>query len=125
MPLQDNQSIIDSVMKFFTEFWGLIASGLLGVLAKVSKELLSNRKLSFIQWLGVVGVSVFFGYISGVICHLNGWVNQALWVVPTTTLFGEYIVLYVSHNRKEIGDRLLGLFISRAERTRTNEDERD
>lgn len=122
--MQSGNNFLDSITQFFTEFWGLIASVFLGVLAKVSKELLSNRKLSFLQWCGVVGVSVFFGYISGVICHLNGWVNQALWVVPTTTLFGEYIVLYVSHNRKEIGDRLLGIFLSRATRERIqNEDE--
>jgi hypothetical protein len=95
---------------FFTQCAAWIASIIVGILAKVSTEILMKRKLSFIQWLAIVGVSVFFGYLSAVWCDSSGWVEQGKYIVPLVTLMGEKIMIYLTTNYRRIGDAILSIF---------------
>jgi len=100
----------NELTEFFTRCAAWIASIIVGILAKVSTEILMKRKLSFIQWLAIVGVSVFFGYLAAVWCDSNGWVEQGKYIVPLVTLMGEKIMIYLAANYRRIGDAVLSIF---------------
>jgi len=87
----------------------ILAIGI-GIIAKISTELMMKRKVSFIQWIAIVGISIFFGYLSAVWCDQNGWVSQGRYIVPVVTLMGEKIVIYMAANYQRIGDALLSIF---------------
>jgi len=100
----------NELIEFITRAWAYIGSVMVGVIAKISTEVLMKRKLSFIQWLAIVGVSVFFGYLSAVWCDNRGWEEQAKYIVPLATLMGEKIMIYLSANYRRIGDAILSIF---------------
>lgn len=100
----------NELIEFVTRAWAYIGSVMVGVIAKISTEVLMKRKLSFMQWLAIVGVSVFFGYLSAVWCDNRGWEEQAKYIVPLATLMGEKIMIYLSANYRRIGDAILSIF---------------
>lgn len=100
----------NEIAEFFTRCAAWIASIVVGILAKVSTEILMKRRLTFIQWLAIVGVSVFFGYIAAVWCDSNGFVEQGKYIVPLITLMGEKIMIYLAANYRRIGDAILSIF---------------
>lgn len=102
--------VLSDFITLLTKGWVYIAGVAAGVVAKVSTELLMKRKLSFMQWLAIVGVSVFFGYLSAVWCDGNGWQTQGRYIVPLCTLMGEKIMIYLSANYRRIGDAILSIF---------------
>ncbi len=69
--------------------------------------MLMKRKLSIYQWFGIVGISIFFGYLCSVYCLNNGLEKQSSFLVPITTLFGEKIMIYLTTHYKTIIDRIL------------------
>jgi hypothetical protein len=102
------------IMEFITRAWAWIGSVMVGVIAKISTEVLMKRKLSFVQWLGIIGVSVFFGYLSAVWCDNKGWEEQGRYIVPLCTLMGEKITIYISANYRRIGDAILSIFTKKS-----------
>lgn len=114
--MHEKANIFQEIVAFFAK-WGTIVMSIgVGVLAKVSTELLLKRKLSMLQWLGIMGVSIFGGYLMGMWCHINGWQEQSYYLVPITTLFSEKITIYMMTNYKMILSRILDIFINKAER---------
>ena len=105
MEVQHNE-----LQEFLARSWVWIVGIGAGVLAKISSEVLMKRKISLVQWLGIVGVSVFFGYIAAIWCDSNGWVEEGRFIVPIFTLMGEKITIYLSTNYMRIGDAILYLF---------------
>lgn len=103
----------NELTEFFTRCAAWIASIIVGILAKVSTEILMRRRLTFIQWLAIVGVSVFFGYLAAVWCDSNGWQNQGKYLVPLVTLMGEKIMIYLAANYGRVGDHILSIFIKK------------
>lgn len=85
----------------------LIAAIAVGVVAKISTEILMKRKLSIIQWFGIVGISVFFGYLTAVYCANNDMDQQSKWLVPLSTLFGEKIMIYLTTHYKSILHKII------------------
>ena len=101
----------NEIIEFFSRSWGYIASILAGVLAKVSTEILMKRKLSFIQWIAIVGISVFFGGLSALWCDSYHVSDHARYTIPPLcTLRGEKIMIYVTSTYKRIGDAILSIF---------------
>lgn len=107
--MQDKQDFINQVFEFFTRSGMWIVSVLVGVMAKISNEILNGRKLNVWQWLGIVGVSVFFGYMAHQYCENSNMQNSEGYVVPLATLFGERIMVYCTRNFKSIVARIFGL----------------
>ena len=105
MEVQHNE-----LQEFLARSWVWIVGIGAGVLAKISSEVLMKRKISLVQWLGIVGVSVFFGYMAAVYCDSNGYVSQGRFIVPLITLMGEKITIYISTNYMRIGDAILSIF---------------
>jgi hypothetical protein len=73
-----------------------------GVLGKISYEIYMQRTITIVQWCAIVGLSIFVGYLTSVICMENGWVTQSQYIVPIATLLGEKIVVYLFQNHKKI-----------------------
>lgn len=80
---------------------------LVGIVGKLSHDLSRRRRLTFYQWLGVIGVSAFVGYVVCVWCIGNGLEQQAAFIVPIATLLGEKIMIYVTDNFKNIATRVI------------------
>lgn len=100
----------NEVAEFISRSWAWAASICVGVVAKISTELLMKRKLTFMQWIAIVGVSVFFGYLASVWCGSSGWEVQGRYIVPLVTLMGEKIMIYLTSNYRRILDNILSIF---------------
>ena len=113
--MYEKTNIFTEAFTFLTKWGSVILSIGIGVLAKVSTEVLLKRKLSMMQWLGIMGVSVFGGYLMATWCQTSGWQEQGYYLVPLATLFSEKITIYITTNYRDILSRLLDLFIRRNE----------
>ena len=98
---------INELFTFLTKGWVYIGGVVAGVVAKISTELLMNRKLSLMQWIGIVGVSIFCGYFCAVYCDVKGYEQEAKYLVPLCTLMGEKGMIYISTNYKRIIEVLI------------------
>jgi hypothetical protein len=83
----------------------------IGVLGKISYELYMKRTITVIQWIAVIGLSIFSGYLTSVYCENNGHTQEASWAVPMATLMGEKLFLYVMNNYKKIFTGVLSFFM--------------
>lgn len=101
------QEPANDLLAFIYKFSSFIMSILAGVVTKISYEMLMKRKLSLAQWFGIVGVSIFFGYLCSVYCLNNGLEKQSSWFVPICTLFGEKIMIYLTTHYKTIIEKIL------------------
>ena len=99
--------ITTELSAFITKSSAFIAAIAVGVVAKISTEILMKRKLNMFQWLGIVGISVFFGYLTAVYCSNNQMDNQGKWLVPLATLFGEKIMIYLTTHYKAILHKII------------------
>jgi len=98
---------------FLTKTSGAIVSICVGVIGKISYELVMKRKLTLIQWVAVVGISVFVGYISLVWCNSSGMQKQSYWIAPVATLLGERIMIYVMTNYRSFVQRFIDAFLTK------------
>ena len=90
---QHKQEITTSVVSLFFKFGFSI---LIGVLSKISYDVVSGRKLSIWAWCGIAFLSIFAGYISGVIGEYYHLSPEAIRiVVPISTLMGEKLITFV------------------------------
>ncbi len=113
--MYEKTNIFTELIAFFSKWGGVLISIGIGVVAKISKEMLLRRKLTTMQWIGVMGVSMFGGYVVGVWCFANGLSEISYCYVSLATLFSEKITIYVTTNYRDIFSRLLDLFIRRNE----------
>lgn len=81
-----------------------------GLLAKLSYDIYMKRTLSFIQWVAVIALSVFCGYLTSQYCMNSGHTDLAQILVPLATLFGEKLIQYLMENHKTILNNLLSMF---------------
>ena len=85
----------------------------IGLLGKLSYEIYKKRTLSVIQWLAVVGMSVFSGYMVSVYCHTNNMQSSAQFLVPISTLLGEKMFIYLFANYRRIIDGIINVILKR------------
>lgn len=79
----------------------IIGTGL-GVIAKLSYDIYMKRTLSILQWISIVGLSIFSGYLMSVYCVSKDMEKEAQYLVPIATLMGEKIVVYLFTHYKDI-----------------------
>lgn len=78
--------------------------------AKISTDILMGRKLSFIGWMAVIIISVFWGWLAGLICaHRDVDGAQASAIISLAALLGEKLSIYITINYKEIFGRILSV----------------
>lgn len=89
--------------------WYLWASYiLLGVLGKISYDLVRGRKISLIQSLGSTGISIFVGVLASMWCVKHSPDNGAF-IVPVATLLSDKIFTALfAMDLKKISADILG-----------------
>jgi hypothetical protein len=90
-----------------------VVSIFIGVIAKISHVLTSKQKLTMLEWVAVVGLSIFVGYLSAVWCSTNNFVVQGYFIVPVATLLGEKIVAYATDNFRPIISRIIDAILNK------------
>jgi hypothetical protein len=113
--MDGNFNLLTEIGAFFSKSAAWILSIGVGVIAKVSTELLLKRKLSMMQWIGIMGVSIFGGYMMATWCHSHGWVTEGNYLVPLATLFSEKVMIYITTNYRAIIDRIVDAFFKKKE----------
>lgn len=88
-------------------------SVLIGVIGKICYELAVKRKLTFMQWIGVAGMSVFVGYVTSVWCANYEMGKAGYVIIPVSTLLGERILIYITSNYKEIFTGIINVFVKK------------
>jgi hypothetical protein len=105
-------------MSFFTYISDIISDVnswvmgiIIGVLGKISYEIYMKRALSVLQWVAVIGLSIFCGYQTAIYCQMHGHETESTWAVPMATLLGEKIFIYVMSNYQKIFTGILSFFM--------------
>lgn len=98
----------------FEKFGAAIITACLAIIGKVSNEILMKRKVSWITWIAIIGVSLFWAWMAGLFCAYMeyGYISTSL-VVGVATLMGEKINIYLVQNYKQIFDRILNFFTTK------------
>lgn len=94
-----------AILEFINDSWHWIAGVFIGLLGKISYDVAMKRTMNFLEWLSVLFLSVLVGYLTALFCQWKGWNDQANFLVPLMTLFGEKIIVYFMTNYKSILDR--------------------
>jgi hypothetical protein len=104
----------DEVNQFLTKYGAAMMSAAVATVAKLSHEILLKRKLSWVAWVAIVGVSLFWAWMGGLFC---AWMNYSSFssslVVGLSTLLGEKINIYLAQNYKSIFEKIINIFISK------------
>lgn len=104
--------IPNEINQFFTKFGAAIMSAAVATVAKVSHEILLRRKLSWIAWMAIVGVSLFWAWMGGLFSAWMGYSSFASsLIVGLATLLGEKINIYLAQNYKSIFEKIINIFI--------------
>lgn len=104
----------DEFIQFVSKSWALFLYVIIGLIGKVSYDLLYGKKLTWIQVIGSVGLALFMGFLSAAICTRNGWEEHAKYVVPISTLLSEKIVVAIfSLDYKAIARDVVAFFSNR------------
>ncbi len=75
-------SFFNGLAEFFSDLNNWVFGVLIGVMGKISYELYMKRTITVIQWIAVVGLSIFSGYLTSVYCANNGLESEASWGFP-------------------------------------------
>jgi hypothetical protein len=101
------------IFEYTTKFSTYVIGMSIGLLGKLSYEIYKGRTLSVVQWLAVVGMSIFSGYLVSVYCLSNQMTSSAQFLVPISTLLGEKLFIYLFANYKRIIGGVLNLIMKR------------
>jgi hypothetical protein len=104
-------SFFSGVAEFFSDLNNWVFGVLIGVMGKISYELYMKRTITVFQWIAVIGLSIFSGYLTSVYCDNAGLEKEASWAVPVATLMGEKVFIYVMANYKKIISGVLSFFM--------------
>lgn len=104
-------SFFDAFADFLSNVQNWVFGIVLGTMGKISYMLYMKRTLTVIQWVAVIGLSVFSGYMTSIYCENNGFSVEASWTVPMATLMGEKLFIYIMANYKRIFTGILSFFM--------------
>jgi polyferredoxin len=104
--------IPQEIEAFLSKFGAAVMSALVATIAKISNEILLKRKLSWVAWIAIVGVSLFWAWMGGLFC---AWMNYSSFatslIVGLATLLGEKINIYLAQNYRTIFEKVVNIFI--------------
>lgn len=67
----------------------------IGLIGKFSYDMITRRKITFMQALASTGAALFVGFVTGAICMHNGLEDKQMIIIPVSTLLSEKIMLAV------------------------------
>lgn len=102
--------LLNELSAFLSKSSAYLLSIFMGLMGTIGFDLMVNKRYTWKQRLGVMMVSVFFGAMGSLVCEYHDF-GGLKYVIPSlSTMFGQYIALYVHKNHKHIGDTLLFFF---------------
>ena len=104
----------NEVQAFLSKFGAWIMSAIVATLAKISHEILMKRQLSWMSWLAIIGISLFWAWMAGLFCAENEYNTfSSSFIIGAATIMGEKISLYLMQNYKDIFSKVIGIFSSK------------
>lgn len=99
--MQSSNDNLPQIGEFFTKFGAGIMSALVALVAKISHEILQRRKMSWMMWMAVVGVSLFWAWMAGLFCDYAQYeTTYSAIIIGLATLLGERVNVYIMQNYK-------------------------
>lgn len=83
----------DELIAFFSKSWALFLYVIIGLIGKLSYDLLYGRKMTWWQVIASIGIALFTGFVAAAICTKYGWEDHAKFVVPIATLLSEKLIV--------------------------------
>lgn len=81
-------------LTFLSKAWVWILYIVVGIIGKFSHDLIMGRKLTWLQVLSSIGIALFMGFLSSVICYTR-YPDYAAFIVPVSTLLSEKIIIAI------------------------------
>lgn len=93
---------------FLSKFGAAIGTALVATIAKISNEILMKRKLSWLQWFAIIGITLFWAWMAGLLTvYLEFGAVQSSLIIGLATLMGEKINIYLIQNYKAIFEKII------------------
>jgi hypothetical protein len=102
----------DEWNEFFQKFGGAVVTAILAICGKVSNEILMKRQITWISWIAIIGVSLFWAWMAGLFCAYMeyNYLGTSI-IVGLATLMGEKINIYIGRNYKQIIEQVIRIII--------------
>lgn len=84
--------IKEEVLAFISKVWIWACYIFIGLIGRLSYNLIMGKRLSWLQIFASIGIALFCGFISSVVCA-NNFPERGAYVVPVATLLSEKIVV--------------------------------
>ncbi len=120
--MQEKVDVWATVIGFLVKFAGYIIGIFLGLMGTFGFDMMTAKPYTTKQKIGVALVSIATGGVTVMFVEHHN-VGFLKYILPSiTTMFGQYIALYVAANYTKIGDALLLIF-SKNQKKDDNEDQ--
>lgn len=114
--MQDETSLGAEIWGFFTKLSSYIMPVVLGLFGTIGNILYSQRKLTRWQVVGIIFISLWYGWIASVACEAYQWTHVRHILPGAVTMFGEYINTWLLHNYKKYLNRIVDAIFKRNEK---------
>lgn len=106
----ENPNEYNSLKEFYERFAFVGASFFIALIGKISNEILMNRKLSFMSWCAIIGVSMLGAWLMILFCREREYgPEKSGMLVAAATLMSEKIVIYLHQNFKQLFTKFISL----------------
>ena len=105
--MQNEYNALAELNAIISKSFTYILSILMGLIGSIGFDLMVNKRYTWKQRVGIVMVSLTFGTLGSLVCehHDFGFLKH---VVPAlSTMFGQYIALYIHKNNKHLIESLI------------------
>lgn len=75
--------------------------------------MVSGKKFSKAAFFGSLGICIFIGYITAVICNNRGWHDTSAWLVPVSTALSQNLMQGLIQNWDKIFKKIFGISVSK------------
>lgn len=116
MRMQEETNLATDIMAFFTKLSSYLMPLILGLFGKIGNILYSQRHLTCWQIVGVIFISLWYGWIASVACEVYKWEHVRHILPGAATMLGEYVNTWFIQNYKRLLNGLFRLFINKNEK---------
>ena len=85
--------IKQEILTLLTKVWVWLLLVLLGLIGKISVDMLQGRKMTGRQILSSIGIGLFVGVVTAALCVYKGWTQAGIVIIPIATSMSEKIML--------------------------------
>lgn len=103
------ERLTDEVFVFFSKIWTVVGLILLGLIGKLSIDVITGKKITFLQAFASTGAAFFVGIITHFYCATHNLIEEEMYIVPMTTLLSDKIIIaFMSVNYRKIVSDIAG-----------------